>query len=49
MMSLAFCLLLLSSSILYLTGVIAEAPGKKELAECAAQAFSHLKQGDLKN
>jgi hypothetical protein len=47
MTTLAFCLLLVGSSSLYLTGVIAEAPGKKELAECAAQAFSHLKQGDL--
>jgi hypothetical protein len=45
MTTLAFCLLLVSCSSLYLTGVIAEAPGKKKLAECAAQALSHLKQG----
>jgi hypothetical protein len=47
MTTLAFCLLLVGSSSLYLTGVISEAPGKKELAECAAQALSHLKQGNL--
>jgi hypothetical protein len=47
MTTIAFWLPLVSCSSLYLTGVIAEAPGKKELAQCAAQAFSHLKQGDL--